>query len=39
MTVHVVHHLHHRIPHNLTVKAFREMLTILQARNVDLGGH
>jgi len=39
MTAHVVHHLHPRIPHNRTVKAFKEMLPILRARNVDLGGH
>lgn len=39
MTAHVVHHLHPRIPHNRTPAAFREMLPILRARNVDLGGH
>jgi beta-carotene hydroxylase len=39
MTAHVVHHLHPRIPHNRTVRAFREMLPILRVRNVDLGGH
>ena len=37
MTVHIVHHLHPRIPLDRTPAAFREMRPILHARNCDLG--
>ena len=38
MTVHIVHHLHPRIPLDLTPAAFREMRPILEARNCELNG-
>ena len=38
MTVHIVHHLHPRIPLDRTPAAFRELRPILEARNCDLGG-
>ena len=38
MTVHIVHHLHPRIPLDRTPAAFRELRPILEARKCDLGG-
>ncbi len=38
MTVHIVHHLHPRIPLDRTPAAFREMRPILEARNCELNG-
>ena len=38
MTVHIIHHLHPRIPLDRTPAAFREMRPILEARDCELGG-
>jgi beta-carotene hydroxylase len=38
MTAHVVHHLHPRIPMDRTPAAFKEMLPVLRARQVDVAG-